>query len=56
MMCVFNWDDKPQTISLRLLQPAAVTDYWSGDAVGRHQGTFTIREMPPRSAKLLHLA
>jgi len=56
MMCVFNWDDKPQAISFRLPQPAAVTDYWSGDALGRHQGTFTIREMPPRSAKLLHLA
>jgi alpha-galactosidase len=56
MMCVFNWDDKPQAISFRLPQPAAVTDYWSGDSLGRHQGTFTIREMPPRSAKLLHLA
>jgi alpha-galactosidase len=56
MMCVFNWDDKPQTISFRLPQPAVMTDYWSGDVLGRHEGTFTIREMPARSAKLLHLA
>jgi alpha-galactosidase len=56
MMCVFNWDDKPQTISFRLPQPAVMTDYWSRDVLGRHEGTFTIREMPPRSAKLLHLA
>jgi alpha-galactosidase len=55
MVCVFNWDDKPQTISFRLPRPAILTDYWSGNALGRHGGTFTIREMPPRSAKLLHL-
>jgi alpha-galactosidase len=56
MMCVFNWDDKPQTISFRLPQPAVMTDYWSGDVLGRHEGTFTFREMPAHSAKLLHLA
>jgi hypothetical protein len=32
-----------------------MTDYWSGDALGRHEGTFTIRDMPAHSAKLLRL-
>jgi len=56
MVSVFNWDDKPQAISFRLPGPAVMTDYWSGNKLGRHEGTFTIREIPPRSAKLLHLA
>src|SRR5262245_8743061 len=56
MVTVFNWDDKPQTISFRLPESAAVTDYWTGNALGRHKGTFTISNMPGRSARLLRLA
>ena len=56
MVSVFNWHDKPQTISFRLPKPAVMTDYWNGIALGRHEGTFTIRELAPRSAKLLRLA
>src|SRR5262249_19508316 len=46
MVCVFNWDDDPQTITFLLPRPAVLTDYWSGNALGRHTGTFAIREMP----------
>src|SRR5262249_31380165 len=56
MVSVLNWDDKPQTISFRLHQPAVITDYWTGDALGRHDGTFTVRQMPAHSARLLRLA
>jgi alpha-galactosidase len=55
MVSVFNWDDKPQTISFRLPEPAVVTDYWTGNALGRHEGTFRIQQMPARSARLLRL-
>jgi alpha-galactosidase len=55
MVSVFNWDDKPQTISFRLAEPAVVTDYWTGNALGRHEGTFRIQQMPARSARLLRL-
>jgi alpha-galactosidase len=55
MVSVFNWDDKPQTISFRLPQPAVMTDYWTGDALGRHEGAFSIQQMPARSARLLRL-
>jgi alpha-galactosidase len=55
MMSVFNWEEKPQTISFRLSQPAVITDFWTGNALGRHEGTFTIRDMPAHSARLLRL-
>jgi alpha-galactosidase len=55
IVILFNWDDKPQTISFRLPEPAVVTDYWTGDALGRHVGTFRIQQMPARSARLLRL-
>ena len=55
IVSVFNWDDTPQTISFRLPGASAITDYWTGEALGRHEGTFTIRELPGRSARLLRL-
>jgi alpha-galactosidase len=55
MLCIFNWDDKPQTISFRLPGAGVITDYWSGETLGRHQGTFTIEQMAARSARLLRL-
>ena len=55
MVSIFNWDDKRQTISFRLPQAAVITDYWTGTSLGRYEGTFTIREMPARSARLLRL-
>ena len=52
MMCCFNWDDRPQTLSVRLPAPATVTDYWTGESLGRRQGVLSL-EMAPRSARLL---
>ncbi len=53
MVCLFNWEDSPQTLSFRLPGPGQITDYWSGEALGRREGVITIKEMPPRSARLL---
>lgn len=53
MVCLFNWGDTPQTISFRLPNTSHVTDYWPGNDLGRLEGEFTIKNMPPRSARLL---
>jgi alpha-galactosidase len=52
MMCLFNWDDRPQTLSARLPAALTVTDYWTEEPLGRRQGVLSI-EMAARSARLL---
>jgi alpha-galactosidase len=34
LYCVFNWDDAPATIPVKLPRAAAVTDLWSGQSYG----------------------
>lgn len=50
---VFNWEDQPQTIAVKLPAACTVTDVWSGESLGRQEGTLTLRDMPPHSARLL---
>lgn len=52
VVCMFNWTDKPQTISVPLPRASRVTDFWSGEDLGRRTGSLTITDLPPRSAKL----
>jgi alpha-galactosidase len=51
MVFLFNWGNTPQTIDM-LTKAAEVTDFWSGESLGRSAGGFTIKDMPPRSARL----
>ncbi|MGE0130446.1 MAG: glycoside hydrolase family 36 protein [Blastocatellales bacterium] len=51
--CVFNWEDKPQTITVPLPRPSRVTDFWNGEDLGEHKGSLAIKDLPPRSARLL---
>ncbi len=53
MVCLFNWGDEPQTVSFRLPEASRITDYWSGEDLGQHEVTFTVKGMPPHSARLL---
>jgi alpha-galactosidase len=53
MLCLFNWGDEPIALSAPLTRPARVTDYWSGEALGRREGAITIERLPPHSARLL---
>ena len=53
MVCLLNWDEKPQTMSCKLAAPCKIADYWTGAALGRHEGTLEIKEMPKHSARLL---
>jgi alpha-galactosidase len=52
MICLFNWDDRADTLTVSLPRPATVVDYWSGVSRGRVEGRVSF-EMPPRSARLL---
>jgi alpha-galactosidase len=53
MVCLFNWDDAPATFSFRLSAASQVRDYWTGKDLGRQHGVFKIKDMAPRSARLL---
>jgi alpha-galactosidase len=53
MLCLFNWGDAKQSLSVKLPAPARVTDFWSGADLGKKEGVLQISDMPPRSARLL---
>jgi alpha-galactosidase len=53
MLCLFNDDDKPQSLTVTLPEPSVVTDFWSGASLGRREGTLTLPDMPPHSARIL---
>jgi alpha-galactosidase len=53
MICLFNWEDQPQTISFALSRPCQISDFWTEEKLGRHQGEFRAAAMPPHSARLL---
>jgi len=53
MVSLFNWGEAPQTLSFKLPEPSRVTDYWTGEDLGRHEGQFTAKDMPKHSARLL---
>ena len=52
-VCLLNWGEQPQTLSFKLPGPCLVTDFWTGKALGRHEGTFEVKEVPKHSARLL---
>jgi alpha-galactosidase len=52
-VCLFNWEDAPQTISFNLPKKSTVRDYWSGEDFGTRSGVFEVENMPPHSARLL---
>jgi alpha-galactosidase len=53
MVSLFNWTAAPQTLSFRLPEATHITDYWTGDDLGRHQRQFIAKDIPPHSARLL---
>jgi alpha-galactosidase len=53
VVCLLNWGERPQTLSFRLPGACRVTDHWTGKALGRHQGTFEVKDVPGHSARLL---
>jgi alpha-galactosidase len=53
MFCCFNWADTPVTLTRRLYRPVRVTDFWTGESLGRMENRLTLENMPPHSARLL---
>jgi alpha-galactosidase len=56
IVCLLNREDAPQTISIRLPRACRITDFWTGETLGRHEGEFTLKEMPPHSGRILTCA
>jgi alpha-galactosidase len=54
MICLFNWDDAPRTLTATLPRAGTVTDYWTDQSLGRRERSLSL-PMNPRSARLLRL-
>lgn len=52
-LCLFNWQDTPQTLSVRLPNLSRLHDFWNDADLGIHQTVFQVGPMPPHSARLL---
>jgi alpha-galactosidase len=53
MFCCFNWTDTAVTLTKRLYRAVRVTDFWTGEPLGRMDNRLTLEDMPPHSARLL---
>jgi alpha-galactosidase len=53
LVCLLNWGDKPRTFSFALPRPCRLTDYWTGETLGRREGTVEVKDVPKHSARLL---
>jgi alpha-galactosidase len=52
-VCLLNWGERPEKFSVQLPGPSRVRDYWTGEDLGRHKGTFEVKDVPKHSARLL---
>jgi alpha-galactosidase len=53
MISVFNWGDQHVQRNLQLPQRSQLTDHWTGEDLGVHEGEYLIRSLPPHSARLV---
>jgi alpha-galactosidase len=53
MVAIFNWKNHPQTVQIRLPEAAYITDYWTGESLGRQAGSFEVKDLAEHSARLL---
>src|SRR5207249_3543886 len=53
-LCVFNWTDAPQSLTVKLPRRARVLDFWSGEELGT-RGAVEFNAMPAHSARILTL-
>jgi alpha-galactosidase len=50
---VFNWSDQPVNRVIPLPKKSRLTDYWTGEDLGEHQGEYRIENLPAHSARLI---
>lgn len=55
VLCLFNWENQPQTLTVPLPHPGRIRDFWTGKKLGKFKDTYTAANMPPHSAQLLEL-
>ena len=53
VLCLFNWQDAPQTLSVRLPHPCDLQDFWTDAGLGIRHDVFNTGVMAPHSARLL---
>jgi alpha-galactosidase len=53
VVCLLNAEERPRTLSFKLPGPCRVTDFWTGEVLGRHEDTFESRAVPKHGARLL---
>jgi alpha-galactosidase len=53
VVCLLNWDDGPQTMTVNLPGPCRVSDFWTGESLGRQQGAFEVKDVPGHGGRLL---
>ncbi len=53
--CIFNWNESPETTTVRLSKKSRLTDFWSGEDLGSHGGEFKVDNLAPHSARLLQI-
>ncbi|MDO6605646.1 glycoside hydrolase family 36 protein [Arenibacter palladensis] len=49
----FNWGEVPVDLSVQLKTKGRLVDFWTGEALGVHEGRYSIKNIPPHSARLL---
>ena len=50
----FNWGDEGDlTLKIPLVERAELIDFWSGESLGTHSDTYTVKQLRPRTAKLI---
>ena len=55
VLCFFNWFDRAVTAGTSIGRAVRVTDFWTGESLGRRPAGSSIemKDMPPHSARLL---
>jgi Alpha galactosidase C-terminal beta sandwich domain len=51
-ICLLNWDETPQTSSFSLTRGHRVRELWTGEDLGRREGTSSLT-LPARSGRVL---
>jgi alpha-galactosidase len=52
-VCLLNWNDKPQTLSVTMPAAQHVRELWTGEDQGRHNGGVLSRTLPAHSGRVL---
>jgi len=53
VLCLLNWDEAAANVSVKLEGPCRVSDYWSGEDLGKHEGVLEVKGMAGHSGRVL---